>query len=94
MSSRIFVMPENLEWKQAYLAAILEKDRVRVLGLIDDARSKLAARLRELKEHDLVVGDEVEAIHDASYLLQALESSLSYRDELRRSRPEYNERQT
>jgi len=79
--SRIFPMPENLDWKQAYMAAILEKDRERTLGLIRDAKAKLAARLLELKANGAVPCDEVEAIHEASYLLEALQGSLSYRDE-------------
>ncbi len=48
MSTYISAVSENLEWKQAYMAAILEKDRTRVVGLIQDARSKLATRLDEL----------------------------------------------
>jgi hypothetical protein len=49
--------------------------------LIHDARSKFATRLGELAaESDSY--DEVEAIQDADYLLQALHSSLSYRNDL------------
>lgn len=81
MSSRIFVMPETLDWKQAYMAAILEKDRTRMMALIMHAREKLSARLRELTTRRPMLCDEVEAIHDAIYMLHALESSLSYRDE-------------
>ena len=81
MSSRIRVMPDDLDWKRAYMAAIYEKDRARIPGLIADAREKLALRLRELRALGLVLCDEVEAIHDASYMLQALLSSLAYRDE-------------
>ena len=81
MSTYISAVSENLEWKQAYVAAILEKDRTRVMGLIQHAKSKLAARLDELaaEAHPY---DEIEAIHDADYLLQALQSSLSYRNDL------------
>jgi hypothetical protein len=63
------------------MAAILEKDRTRVVSLIEDAKSKLAARLDELipESHSY---DEIEAIQDADYLLQALQSSLSYRNDL------------
>jgi hypothetical protein len=63
------------------MAAILEKDRTRVVSLIEDAKSKLAARLDELisESHSY---DEIEAIQDADYLLQALRSSLSYRSDL------------
>jgi replication-associated recombination protein RarA len=82
MSTHISVVPEGLEWKQAYLAAVLEKDRTRVVGLIHDARSKFATRLDEL-EAESYSHDEIEAIQDADYLLQALQSSLSYRNDLR-----------
>jgi hypothetical protein len=81
MSAHISAVPESLAWKQAYLAAILEKDRTRVVSLIQDARSKLSHRLEELTGHTFTF-DEIEAIHDADYLLQALESSLSYRTDL------------
>jgi len=79
MSGRVFAMPEDLDWKHAYLAAIQENDRTRILGLIEDARAKLTARLAELKTSGVVLCDEVEAIDDAFYLLQALKSSLLYR---------------
>ena len=82
MSTHISAVPENIEWKQAYLAAVLEKDRTRVVGLIQDAKSKFATRLDELAAESYS-HDEIEAIQDADYLLQALQSSLSYRNDLR-----------
>jgi len=48
MSTHFSRVPESLEWQQAYLAAVLEKDRTRIVDLIHDARSKLSARLVEL----------------------------------------------
>jgi len=81
MSSRILSAPENLDWKKAYMAAVLEKDRGRLPGLIQQARQRLCERLRELWVLGPVPSEEIEAIHDALYLLQALLSSLSYRDE-------------
>ncbi|MBZ5689043.1 MAG: hypothetical protein LAP86_28885 [Acidobacteriia bacterium] len=81
MSTQFSAVPENLEWKQAYMAAVLEKDRTRVVDLIQDARSKLATRLDELRAESYS-HDEIEAIQDADYLLQALQSSLSYRNDL------------
>lgn len=81
MSTHTFTVPESLVLKQVYLAAILEKDRNRVVPLIEDARSKLATRLDELTA-EFRSYDEIEAIQDADYLLQALESSLSYRTDL------------
>jgi hypothetical protein len=81
MSSRIFLAPNNPDWKQAYMAAILEKDYGQIPGLIHKAREKLSERLRELLAGGSVPCDEAEAIHDALYMLQALLRSLSYRDE-------------
>ena len=61
MSTHISAVPEGLDWKQAYLAAVLEKDRTRVVGLIQDARSKFATRLDELAAESYS-HDEIEAI--------------------------------
>ena len=82
MSSRIFAAPENLDWKKAYMAAVLERDRARLHVLIPDARKKLAERLRQLTMAGALPCDEVEAIHDALYLLEALRNSLSHREDL------------
>jgi len=81
MPTCISAVPENREWKQAYMAAVLEKNRARVAGLIQDAKAKLSSRLDELTSGSLA-HDEIEAIHDAYYLLQALQNSLSYHDDL------------
>jgi len=81
MAAQMYAVPEAMAWKQAYVAAMLEKDRTRVVGLIHDARSKLYSRLEELAG-ERFSHDEIEAIHDADYLLQALQSSLSYRTDL------------
>ncbi|HXJ89744.1 MAG TPA: hypothetical protein VMS18_23215 [Candidatus Binatia bacterium] len=81
MSTHISTAHDGVAWKQAYMAAILEKDRTRIGGLIEAARVKLSNRLEELAD-DSFSYDEVEAIHDADYLLQALQSSLSYRTDL------------
>jgi len=81
MSARLFPIPERMEWQQAFLAAVLEKDRARVPILIQDARTKLVVRLDEIASQSFS-HDEVEAIHDADYLLQGLQSSLSYRNDL------------
>jgi len=84
MSSPILALPESLAWKQAYMAAILEKDRSNINGRIEEAREKLSRRLREITlngnpfpTHE----EELEGIHEALYLLDALRSSLAYRDE-------------
>ncbi|HET7438562.1 MAG TPA: hypothetical protein VFJ56_03630 [Nitrospira sp.] len=81
MSSRIYSVPESLAWKKAYVAAVLEKDRKRLPGLIQEATRKLSERLHELWATGPVPSDEIEAIDDALYLLHALRSSLAYRDD-------------
>ena len=80
--TRISAMPDELGWKQAYMAAVLEKDKGRTLVLIEHAQQELIGRLHQLKAQELGSRDEIEAIHDASYMLDALRRSLSYRDDL------------
>lgn len=81
MSSRISSVPENVGWKIAYMAAVLEKDRRLLPSLIQAARDRLSERLRELLSSGPGSSEEIGAIHDALYLLEALLSSLPYRDE-------------
>lgn len=81
MSSRIFPIPEDRDWKKAYMAAVLEKERARLPALIQEANERLSERSRELWRLGPAPSEELEAIHDAFYLLQALLSSLAYRDE-------------
>ena len=87
MSTRISSASENLEWKKAYLAAVCEKDRSRIPGLIQHARELLAVRLRELWLPGSVPHEEIEAVHDALYMLEALLNSLSYRDDTGETEP-------
>lgn len=82
MSSRISFVSESVDWKKAYMAAVLEKDHGQVPRLIQEARDSLSERLRELRSSAPVPNEEVEAIHDAYYLLEALLSSLPYREEI------------
>lgn len=81
MSSRISSVPDHVDWKRAYMAAVLEKDRGHIPRLIQEARDSLSERARELWLARPVPNEELEAIHDAFYLLDALLSSLSYREE-------------
>ena len=81
MASRIALVPDSQEWKQAYMAALLEKGRTLVIELIAEAKEKLASRHYELKAEGMLPCEEAEAIDDAHYLLQALQSSLPYRDD-------------
>jgi hypothetical protein len=80
VSSHILCVPENLDWKLAYIAAVLEKDGMRLPRLMREAQEKLSERLRELWVTGPTPSEEIEAIDDALYLLQALLSSLPYRD--------------
>jgi hypothetical protein len=82
MASRISAMPDTHEWKRAYMAAIVERNREELIRLILEARAKLAGRRRELMADGFIPCDELDAIHDADYLLGALQSSLPYRDDL------------
>lgn len=79
MSSRIFVAPESLEWKKAYLAAVFESDRKQIPRRVQHAKDKLSRRLRELWADGNVRCEEIGAIHDALHLLDALLSTSSYR---------------
>lgn len=81
MSSSIFFAPDHLEWKRAYMAAVLEKDRSRLPELIHKAREEVAERLRGLRAQGRIPSEEIEAMQDALYMLEALLSSLLCRDE-------------
>lgn len=73
-----FVSSPSL-WKQAYLAAILEKDPHRIYVAAHRAEREFVTREHELfgKPDSF---DELQDISDARYLLRALISSLPYRD--------------
>ena len=81
MSSRISSVPENMGWKIAYMAAVLEKDRRLIPRLIQAARDSLSERLRELLSYGPSLNEEIAAIHDALFLLEVLLGAFSYRDE-------------
>jgi len=44
VSSLIFALPETLDWKRAYLTAVLEKNRAEVPRLVQEAKEKLSHR--------------------------------------------------
>jgi hypothetical protein len=79
MAARTGLAFSALSWKQAYLDAILEKDPQQILVAARRAEAEFASR-----EHQLFgkpeAFDELQDISDARYLLQALISSLAYRD--------------
>lgn len=89
-SSHISAIPNDRAWKQAYHAAIVEKDHQRLIHRIGVAREKLSERERQLmltfsKAHQIpdnyaLMMEELEAINDATYMLKALYDSLQHRD--------------
>lgn len=81
MSSGVCSSRENFNWEKAYLAAILEKDCARLPGLIEAVNQTLCERLRTLLAASPACSHEIEAINDALYMLQALRSSLFYRED-------------
>jgi hypothetical protein len=81
MSSRIFSASENLDWKRAYTAAVLEKDRSRLFGLIQKVIERLSERLSELRALGSVSWEEVGAISDAMYLLDSFLTGVSEQDD-------------
>lgn len=66
----------NRDWKDLYLAALLEGNAERVPGLISDAEKAIVDRARELfgAKGDHV--QEEEALDDALYALHALRSCI------------------
>ena len=82
MSSRIFPILESLEWKRAYLAAVLERNRTHIPELVHAAKEKLLQRIDELRMSDSVPCGESEAIDDAWYLLDALLGSVRHRHDI------------
>lgn len=81
MSSGVRSSPEHFSWEKAYMAAILEKDHARLPELIEEANRRLCECLRTLLAASPVCSHEIEAINDALYMLQALHSSLLYRED-------------
>ena len=62
-------------WKQLYRAAILENNTTRIPERVTEAKHAIVARARELFGSRGNHGDEKEALDDAMYALQALETS-------------------
>ena len=81
MSSRISSVPENMGWKIAYMAAVLQNDRRLMPGLIQAARDSLFERQRELLSSGPIPNEEIAAIDNALHVLETLLSTLPYRDE-------------
>ena len=83
-------------WRGLYKAALFETDTSKILSRIEEARSALVFRSRELFETSPNYDGETEAIENALYALQALENCLRSNTKDRRhaarageSSPEY-----
>ncbi len=61
-------------WRGLYQTALFETDTSKILSRIEEARSALVFRSRELFETFPNYDDETEAIENALYALQALEN--------------------
>jgi hypothetical protein len=69
--------PEILRnWRTLYKAALFESDASELSSRIEEARNALVLRSRELFATSSNYDGEAEAIEDALYVLQALESCL------------------
>jgi hypothetical protein len=71
-------------WRQLYKAALFETDKSKQASRIEEARRALAFRSRELFATSPDYDGETEAIENALYALQALESCLRLNTEDRR----------
>jgi hypothetical protein len=66
-------------WKELYVAALFEADKIKIEGRIADAEKAVAARARELFR---ATGDHIEEqenLDDALYALRALRNSWEQR---------------
>jgi hypothetical protein len=63
----------NLEWRELFGSALLELDTGKLIGRIEEARSAISVRLRELP-HDSDHRSERGSMYDALYALKFLRS--------------------
>ena len=63
-------------WRESYNAALFETDASKLPLRIEEARSALVFRSRELCSVSPKCQDEIEAIENALYALEALENCL------------------
>ena len=74
-------------WRGLYKAALFETDTSKIPSRIEEARSALVLRSRELFKTSPNYDGETEAIEDALFALQALESCLRSNTRDRRRAP-------
>jgi hypothetical protein len=65
----------NLEWRELFGSALLELDAGKLIGRIEEARSAISVRLRELP-HDSDHRSERGSMYDALYALKFLRSRI------------------
>ena len=72
--------PNRPDWRPLYRAAILETDPNDIPDRIAEARKAIVCRVRYLFLSTESHSDEKEALTDAMYALQALQTSLQHRE--------------
>jgi hypothetical protein len=72
--------PDASSWRHLYRAAILETDQNDIPYRIAEARKAIVCRVRYLFLSTEPHLDEKEALTDAMYALQALQTSLQHRE--------------
>lgn len=75
--ARIGEQPQGKNWKDLYVAALLEGDQRRIPLLIDEAERAIIDRARELFCTDGDHIQEEEGLDDALYALHALKTCLA-----------------
>ena len=65
-------------WREFYIAAILELEKPKILPRITQAENAILERSRQLFDEDGVNAEEKQALDDALYFLQALRSTLLF----------------
>jgi hypothetical protein len=69
--------PEVKDWKELYVAALLEGDRDKIPGLIDGAERAIVDRARELFQAQGDHLQEEAGLEDALYALHVLKTCLA-----------------
>jgi hypothetical protein len=69
----------NRNWDQLYVAALFETDKTRIPDRIAEAKKAIVSRARYLFSSGADTIEEDQALDDALYALQALQSCLELR---------------
>jgi hypothetical protein len=73
----VAISPNAKDWKDLYVAALLEGDKERIPSLIDQAERAIVDRARELFRTKGDHIQEEEGLEDALYALHALKTCLA-----------------